>query len=115
MWLWPLGKSRTINERVSDMGHIAEMFPLPSTVVSTSGNMKGIIIRFKTFYFKVYQANFENTFNFQGFRYNEHNPVVDENVRRADLRAFAAMFNEHDYLEKFTDPCEDPFCFLRKI
>ena len=98
----------------SDKNSIAALFPLPSTVVKSSGIGFGIIIRFKTFYLKLNDYR-DAKYKIEGFRYNEDNPVFTEIIASFELRDFAAKFNREDYLLRFQEPCDDPNCILNQF
>ena len=86
----------------SEKGELNKMFPLPSTIHSTAGTQQGVIIRFKTFYLKIYEAiNHIDGYHVQGFRYYEENPVFDKEIPWRTFREFAKQFNREDYLTEF--------------
>ena len=99
--------------RFSDKDHLFEMFPLASMNYNTTGTQEGLIIRFHTFYLKIYDDGQEGSYIVQGFRYSEKNPIFVEKVPFSGMRRFASQFTREDYLMGFQQPCEDPNCILR--
>jgi len=87
------------------------LFPLPSTSISTAGMQDGIILKFKTFYLKIYDS-VEVTYRIQGFRYHEQIPVFEKNVKVHQMREFANQFTKENYLLEFQEPCDDPYCVM---
>lgn len=96
-----------------DEQSVQSMFPLPSLLIETRGSQEGIILKFKTFYLKLYDGLKEDTYTVKGFRYHAQNPVFEADVRTAMMRKFAAQFNHDDYLMGWTPPCDDPNCILQ--
>jgi len=100
---------------VTEKDGISELFPLPSIVIPTRGTMIGTIIKFKTFYLKIYDGEYEDSYIIQGFRYHKNNPVFVEEVSRFKIREFASRFTREDYLIRFQQPCDDPNCCLLNV
>lgn len=98
--------------RNTDKSELHELFPLPSLSIPTRGTNMGVILRFKTFYLKIYDHNQEDAYRIQGFRYNEQNPVFEDIVLQWELRTFASRFTKEDYLIGFQEPCDDPNCLV---
>ena len=98
--------------RNTDKSNLHEMFPLPSSTFLTQGNQLGVIIRFKTFYLKIYDHHTEDVYIVQGFRYHEQKHVFEEKVSWFRLREFASQFTKEDYLISRQEPCEDPNCII---
>lgn len=83
-----------------------KLFPLPLTSAQTSGVQDGVIVRFRTFYLKIYDDRYEYAYNIQGYRYNETNPVFEEKVRISKFKRFASQFIHEDYLHGYhKHPC----------
>jgi hypothetical protein len=89
-----------------------QMFPLPSRMIETRGTQEGMILKFKTFYLKIYDDGVEDSYVVQGFRYKEKRPVFVETITSYQFRAFARKFTKEDYLVGFEEPCDDPECLL---
>ena len=100
------------NARITDKFDLHEIFPLPCISVPTSGNQLGMILRFKTFYLKIYDHLTEDSYVVQGYRYHEQNPVFEKNIPEFRIREFASQFTLEDHLIRFQQPCGDPNCFL---
>ena len=85
--------------RETDKSDFDKLFPLPLILIPTTGTQDGVILRFKTFYIKIYDAKrYEDGLVIQGFRYNETNPVFEEEIQSFHLKEFASQFNREDYL-----------------
>ena len=106
-----MNTSWNISARNTSKEHLQELFPLPSTLVPTRGTQLGIILRFRTFYLKIYDADKENAYLIQGFRYHEQTPVFRENVASFQIRKFASQFTQEDYLIRFQNLSDVPNCF----
>jgi len=100
--------------RQTDKDHLHEMFPLPSTSYQTSGTQLGVILRFKTFYLKIYDDDVEDSYIIHGYRYKESIPVFVKNISWFKLREFANQFTKEDYLNSFQQPNDDIFDQLSK-
>jgi len=97
----------SLNYGVTDKGNLHELFPLPSISFPTSGTQIGIILRFKTFYLKVYDGE-EDSYIIHGCRYNEQLPVFKKNVSVIQMKEFASQFTKEDYLIRFQRLCKGP-------
>ena len=110
-----MNTSWNVDANNTDKSNLYELFQLPCVPVPTSGTQLGMILRFRTFYLKIYDTDeYEDVYNIKGFRYNETNPVFEENVPGFRMREFASQFTQEDYLLRFQEPCDDPNCFLLK-
>lgn len=74
------------------------MFPLPSLVTETRGIGDGLVLKFKTFYLKIYDDK-DDTYIVQGFLYNRVNPVIIDRVKTNQFRRYAEQFTREDYLK----------------
>ena len=97
---------------IYDKNDLHEMFPLPSLNIPTRGNATGIILKFRTFYLKIYDDVNDESYIVQGYRYNESLPVFNNVIPAFQIREFASRFTREDYLIGFQEPCDDPHCFL---
>lgn len=87
--------------RSTDKDDLYKLFPLPSKSFTTRGMHIGIIIKFQTFYLKIYDHESENAYMIQGYRYHEQDPVFEKDVHAFQLREFASQFTQEDYLMRF--------------
>lgn len=94
--------------RNTDKDELYEMFPLPCRCFETRGFEDGMILRFKTFYLKIYDHECEDSYIIKGYRYNEQNPVFEETIESIHMREFAAQFTQEDSLARFQKPCDNP-------
>lgn len=82
------------------MEHLHELFPLTCIAsIPTSGVQHGRVLKFKTFYLKIYEQGINGDFNIQGYLYNKQNPMFIDEVSSNQLRSYAAQFTSDDYLE----------------
>lgn len=77
---------------------LADMFPLQCELVEATGISDGIILKFKTFYLKIYNDKKMNGYVIQGFLYGKQNPVIIDRVKETQMRAYAAQFTMEDHL-----------------
>jgi hypothetical protein len=76
--------------------NIEQMFPIPCYGFITRGLRDGIILRFKTFYLKIYDE--DKSYNIQGYRYNEDASVFNIIIHENQFRDFCLKFRKEDYL-----------------
>jgi len=107
-----MNDSWNLSALVTNRDDLQELFPLPSETIPTRGTQLGTIIKFKTFYLKIYDDQREDAYIVQGFRYHEQIPVFKESVPGFQMRKFASQFTQEDYLLRFQQPCDDPNCLL---
>ena len=98
---WPGNSAWNRGLRNTDKSNIHDIFPLPSQNIPTRGTNMGVILRFKTFYLKIYDDTGEDAYLIKGFLYHRPNPLFEEIVLARDLRTFAALFTREDYLKTF--------------
>jgi len=92
--------------RFKSENEISECFILPHTMVKTTGIGNGFILRFKTFYLKMYpNEKIASTYTVEGYRYNEGIPVFKDCIRLNDIKSYALRFTKEDYLNSFCEPC----------
>lgn len=83
------------------MDDYEKLFPIPYTeVVQTTGIAEGVIIKFKTFYIKLYNEDCY-TYELQAFRYNASIPIVDKTLDYQELKSFCAQFKQDNFLIEF--------------
>lgn len=82
----------------NDKSDLKELFPLPCTYVETRGIGNGIILKFKTFYLKIYDDLKNDSYIVKGFRYTESNSIFEDSIRTKQMREYASQFRKEDYL-----------------
>ena len=92
---------------VTSRDDLHKLFPIQSKSFQTDGFQDGVVIRFKTFYLKIYDDKFTYAYHVQGYRYNEQHPVFEECVPVSKFRKFASRFTNDDYLHGF---CKHSCC-----
>lgn len=86
------------------------LFPIPYTnIVQTTGIGKGVIIKFKTFYIKLYNEDCY-TYELQAFRYNGPTPIINKTLEYQELRSFCAQFKQDNFLFEFENLNNDLKC-----
>lgn len=92
--------------RCTDKYELHKLFPLKCTMsFQTNGIQDGMVIRFKTFYFKIYDHRSEYAYIVKGYRYTHMNPVFIETIPVSKFMEFASMFNREDYLSRYHNHC----------
>ena len=82
------------------MDQLHELFPLPCESFSTAGIGDGVILKFRTFYLKIYDRPKDGAYLVQGFTYNKRNPLIIDHVPWTQMRKYAEQFNKEDYLQE---------------
>jgi hypothetical protein len=77
---------------------LQRFFPLPSELLYTEGIGDGIILKFKTFYLKIYDDDYGDGYVIYGYRYHINTPVFTEKVPFCMLDQFGKRFTKEDYL-----------------
>lgn len=75
-----------------DKSYLAKLFKQPCTCFQTSGTQEGTILKFATFYLKIYDDEDNNSYNVQGYRYNSPVRIIDDHVPVNKMREYAAKF-----------------------
>ena len=84
-----------------DKTQFTDLFPLrPLEVYLTDGYRDGIIFRFKTFYVKMYNCDYD-TYEILGYRYHAYEPLVKMTVSTSELNDALGKFKEDNYLSEF--------------
>lgn len=86
--------------RCVDKNNLASYFPLPCETVNTGGIRDGIVLKFKTFYLKIYDAE-NGGWSVQGFLYGNDTAVFVHQVNQHQIRSYASQFVNDDYLRMF--------------
>jgi len=109
---WPGNSHHNRGLRNTDKSNLHELFPLPSKSIETRGTNMGVILRFQTFYLKIYDDVGIDGYRIKGYRYHEQHPVFDVVVPAFQLREFGMQFDREDHLVRFMEPCDDPNCVI---
>lgn len=80
-----------------DKNELYKLFPLPCESIETTGEGDGIILKFNTFYLKIYDGQMDE-YIIKGYRYNTQIPVFEDVVKYVDIRRYASMFIYDNYL-----------------
>lgn len=86
-----------------DLFMLGSIFPLECYSFPTRGMADGIILRFKTFYLKIYQAE-DNTCDYivygYSLEYNNPKEVFVHRVPSSKMKRYASQFDSENYLNK---------------
>jgi len=76
-----------------DKNQLANYFPYPPwKVVETRGTREGLILKFRTFYLKIYDSKEENSYTVEMYRYGWNQPFQIDKVDSNKFREYAAQF-----------------------
>ena len=87
-----------------DPDEISKYFPIwtdSNKAVVPTGFDSGIILRFKTFYLKIYDDQKSSGYNVIGCLYDTITPKVTWEVPYNDLQEFGSRFTHDNYLNDF--------------
>lgn len=82
----------------TDKDDLPSLFPLPCQYSETRGIGDGCILKFKTFYLKIYDDEPKNGYIIQGYHYNKKGIVFEDRVPINQIKKYASQFNKEDYL-----------------
>lgn len=84
-----------------DKINIDKLFKIkPISTIRTDGYSDGVILKFKTFYLKIYNDDYD-LYRILGYRYNADLPIVEFKVKSIQLRETVDKFKEDNYLLEF--------------
>ena len=84
-----------------DKINIDKLFKLkPLSIIRTDGYGDGVILKFKTFYLKIYNDDYD-LYRILGYRYNAILPIIEIKVKSPQLREVVEQFKEDNYLLEF--------------
>lgn len=83
----------------TEKSELPNYFPLPCTAINTTGMQLGIILKFRTFYLKIYDSDkVQNSYIVEGWLYNNPRRVFEDVISVNRIREYALQFNREDYL-----------------
>ena len=78
----------------TDIDLLISYFPCkPWQVIETRGTREGLILKFKSFYLKIYNANSENVYLVEGYRYGCNRLLLSDKVDYNKMREYASQFS----------------------
>lgn len=80
------------------MDELHELFLLPCESVLTNGISYGVVLKFKTFYLKIYNDASSSGYIIQAYLYHKTNPVYIDKIEWTRFREYARQYTEEDYL-----------------
>lgn len=78
--------------RNTDKSNLAGLFRQPCEEIRTTGTQEGIILKFQSFYLKIYDDDHDDLYIVQGYRYNASVPMFVDKVSVREFRRYAASF-----------------------
>lgn len=84
---------------ISDSTQLQDMFKLKPKLVEAAGYGEGKILKFQTFYLKIYPDRANGYYIVQGYQYYRQNPVIIDKVRISQMRKYAEQFTREDGLQ----------------
>lgn len=78
--------------RNTDKTNLVELFNQPCTCVQTRGTQEGIILKFHSFYLKIYDDTSEDLYIVTGYRYGNDTPIFCDRVHSYEMRDYASKF-----------------------
>lgn len=72
----------------------------PISIIRTDGYGDGVILKFKTFYIKIYNDDYD-LYRLLAYRYNAELPIVEFKVKSPQLRDIIDKFQYDNYLIEF--------------
>ena len=75
-----------------DKNQLASYFPCSCQVVPTRGTREGLILKFETFYLKIYNDNSENYYIIEEYQYGIELPLNINRVHINQMREYASQF-----------------------
>lgn len=76
----------------TDKDNLAELFRQPCTSFRTTGTQEGVILKFHSFYLKIYDDDCEDRYIVEGYRYFHNFPSFCDKVPVSQMRSYAAKF-----------------------
>jgi len=85
---------------VLHLEEIVQMFPLqPLSVINTTGIGFGLIVKYETFYLKIYDAERNRlSYDITGFLYGKAEPIFSFTVPYRQITEFTKQIDEDNYL-----------------
>jgi hypothetical protein len=81
-----------------DINVISQYFKLDHDATGTTGIGNGVIIKFKTFYLKIYDDIRNNHYNVEGYEYSISIPVKKWEIPYNRLKKFARSIKSDNFL-----------------
>lgn len=78
--------------RNTDKSNLADLFREPCECIQTSGTQQGIILKFHTFYLKIYDSDKEDSYIVEGYRYGYDSAIFTDIVPTNKMRNYASKF-----------------------
>lgn len=83
----------------TDLMSIGDRFKIPCKTIATGNVEFGVVLRFKTFYLKIYNSGKENGFDVSGFRLWDPEPKFKFVIPYHQFQEFVDQITEDNYLD----------------
>lgn len=78
--------------RITDKSELADLFKNKCESFSTTGTQEGIVLKFSTFYMKIYDSDKSDNYIIHVYEYGSQNPMFVDEVPSNRMREYAAKF-----------------------
>ena len=82
----------------TDITELYKYFTIPCESYEAGIIDSGIVLKFNTFYLKIYDSKKTDSYQVLGYRYYESAPTFDVMIRYNRFKEFASTLNEDNYL-----------------
>ena len=72
---------------------ISSYFKYPHETIRTRGTQEGLILKFDSFYLKIYNDKVENSYIIEGYNYGDSSMIFLDRVHENRMREYASRFN----------------------
>ena len=79
---------------------LVSQFPIIGQVLTMTGIGSGIVVKYRTFYLKIYDQPKDNCYSVTGYRYDSEEPVISYSVPVDLFGNFASQITEDNYLSR---------------
>ena len=82
--------------RVVDKTQLANYFPFPPwQVITTRGTQEGVILKFHTYYLKIYDDDVEDSYIVESYRYGCNEAIGTDKVPANRMREYACRLGTY--------------------
>lgn len=75
-----------------DMSSLADLFHIPCECIQTRGIQDGVILKFATFYLKIYDSSGKDSYTVEGYHYKNNSVLFKDCVPYNRMRQYASQF-----------------------
>lgn len=70
---------------------LGELFNMPCETIRTNGVQDGVVLKFASFYLKIYDAEKKDSYIVEGYRYGISAPIFTDCVPYKHMRRYAGI------------------------